>query len=102
MRRLTAALAGGWVTIIVFATLAASILQTLFGLQALLVMYSCIAVAAGATTYILSRRIGSTLAKQADSQHLPASADETSDRAKVDVSLDDELVETEIQQLRDE
>lgn len=87
--------AGTLVSIGVFIWLAGPLLETQFGIEALLLAYAGLACAAGAVTYLLLRRVDDRLADVPD-------AEDTGDDPNVTIELDATDVEGELDQLREE
>ncbi|MFC7114641.1 hypothetical protein ACFQH2_06250 [Natronoarchaeum sp. GCM10025703] len=97
MSRSVGATAGVLVSVSVFAWLAGPLLAVYFGTEAVLVTYGVLALAAGALTYMLGRRIDHRLARSAG-----AETTAESQGTAVTVELDDNAVEQELDQLREE
>ena len=87
--------AGVLVSIGVFTWLGGPLLETPFGIEALLVAYAGLSGAAGAVTYAFRRRIDDRLADA-------PGPDETDDDSTVTIELDPTNVEGELDQLREE
>ena len=97
MSRSVGAAAGALVSVSVFAWLAGSLLDAYFGTEALLITYGALALAAGALTYVLIRRIDHRL----DSSTGSTKTVESQGTA-VTLELDDNAVDQELDQLREE
>lgn len=93
--RLTALVVSAPITVIVSIVLAPGAIEVL-GPQALLVAYAGAAVAVGATAYLLMRRAGTAL-----TGHRDTVSESPTDDQSLKLSVDDELVECEFQQLRE-
>lgn len=111
MNRVAPLAAGFLVGVCVFAWLAGPILETRFGVEALLVAYGGVAVGAAGTTYVLLRRIearlgGGTVTVDSGSPSARSESDETEGQdgtAAVDPDeLEDLDVEREVRQLKAE
>jgi hypothetical protein len=96
------ALVASWVTIMVFVALAQPLLTQRFGFEALLVIFTIVAVLAGITTYAFLQWAGKIVNKWWESAETPSQSDESEPDASGGERLDDELVESEVRQLKDE
>lgn len=94
MGRFVALAASLLVAVGVFTWLAGPLLEAQFGTEALIVTYGTLALALGCVTYVLVRRSELVLTGR--------SREPIETTPEITISLDDDLVDQEMEQLKDE
>lgn len=101
MSRAVALAAGLLASVLTFTWFAGPLLETVFGIEALIVAYGAVAIATGVTTYVLLRRLDRRLADRVSSHGGSESGSQPSD-TDVTVELEAAMLEEEVRKLKEE